>query len=319
MARIAFIFPGQGSQRVGMGRDFTERYPDLLERYFRPADEILGFGLTDLCFNGPEEQLVQTQNTQPAIFLVSMAILDVLRRQGLEPAAVAGHSLGEYSALVCAGSLRFEDALRLVRRRGELMGGVNERTPGTMAAIMGLAPEAVNEVCRTARDEGRGVVEPANYNAPEQTVISGEAAGVERAMALAEQAGAQRAVRLQVGAPFHCSLMGQLSEEFAAALDRYPIEAPRVPLVANVDGDYVRTADEVKESLRRQVAGAVRWTASMRRLMDDGLDTFVEVGPGRALTGLMRQINPDATAYSAGEVKRVDTLLRALGAQVSGQ
>ena len=154
MSKIAVVFPGQGSQKVGMGRDFAERRPELLDKYFRPADDILGFGITDLCFNGPDGELVQTQNTQPAIFLVSMAVLDVLRAEGISPEAVAGHSLGEYSALVCAGVLRFEDALRLVRRRGELMAGVNARTPGAMAAIMGLAPELVDAICREAREAG---------------------------------------------------------------------------------------------------------------------------------------------------------------------
>src|SRR5436309_12328207 len=312
MARIAFMFPGQGSQRVGMGKDFVERYPRLLERYFTPADEILGFGITDLCFNGPEDQLVQTQNTQPAIFLISMAVVDVLREHGVEPQAAAGHSLGEYSALTCAGVLRFEDALRLVRRRGELMAGVNRRTPGAMAAIMGLPPERVDELCRVAREEGAGVVEPANYNTPEQTVISGESAAVQRASTLASEAGAQRVVPLQVGAPFHCSLMNDLKDEFAAELDKYPFRDPRIPIVANVTGDYVRTTDEVKEALRRQVAGSVRWTDSMRRLAADGYDTFVEAGPGRALGGMSLKINPGRATFAAGETSRVDLLLAQL-------
>lgn len=312
MARIAFMFPGQGSQRVGMGRDFVERAPHLLDRYFRPADEILGFGLTDLCFNGPEDQLVQTQNTQPAIFLVSMAILDLLREHGIAPAAAAGHSLGEYSALVCAGVLRFEDALRLVRRRGELMAGVNARTPGAMAALLGLAPERVEAVCRVARDEGAGVVEPANYNTPEQTVISGEAAAVRRASELAKEAGAGRVIPLQVGAPFHCSLMATMADQFAAELDQYEFRDPRLPVVANVTGDYVRTAAEVKDCLRRQVAGAVRWTDSARRLAAAGYDTFVECGPGRALLGMSQKINPGLAAYSTSDAKQFDALLARL-------
>lgn len=314
MTRIAFMFPGQGSQRVGMGRDFVEREPELLDRYFRAADEILGFGLTDLCFNGPEENLKQTENTQPAIFVTSMAILDVLRRQGLRPQAAAGHSLGEYSALVCAGVLRFEDALRLVRRRGELMAGVNERTPGAMAAVIGLAPEQVDKLCAAARTGGAGLVEAANYNEPEQTVISGETGGVERAMALAKEAGAARVIPLQVGAPFHCSLMNELQEEFAAELDKYPFNEPQIPVVANVTGDYVRTAEEIKEALRRQVAGSVRWTDTMRRLAADGYDTYLECGPGRVLTGFSMKINPDLAVYSCGEAKRVDQMLAKLKA-----
>jgi [acyl-carrier-protein] S-malonyltransferase len=312
MARIAFVFPGQGSQKVGMGRDFAERDPRLMQEYFQAADDILGFKISDLCFNGPDDQLRQTQNTQPAIFLVSMVVLDVLRQHGIEPSAAAGHSLGEYSALACAGVLRFEDALRLVRRRGELMAGVNERTPGAMAAIMGLAPEKVEEICQAARDEGVGVVEPANFNTPEQTVISGEARAVERASALAKEAGAPRVVPLQVGAPFHCSLMKDMADEFAAELDKYPFADPKLPVVANVTSDYVRTAAEVKDALRRQVAGSVRWTDSMRRLAADGYDTFIEAGPGRALTGMSMKINPGLAAYNVEDGKRLEAVLAAL-------
>jgi [acyl-carrier-protein] S-malonyltransferase len=312
MARIAFVFPGQGSQKVGMGRDFAERDPRLMRDYFQAADDILGFKLSDLCFNGPDDQLRQTQNTQPAIFLVSMVVLDVLRRHGIEPSAAAGHSLGEYSALACAGVLRFEDALRLVRRRGELMAGVNEHTPGAMAAIMGLAPEKVEEICQAARDEGVGVVEPANFNTPEQTVISGEARAVERASALAKEAGAPRVVPLQVGAPFHCSLMKDMADEFAAELDKYPFADPKLPVVANATSDYVRTAAEVKDALRRQVAGSVRWTDSMRRLAADGYDTFIEAGPGRALTGMSMKINPGLAAYNVEDGKRLEAVLAAL-------
>ena len=312
MARIAFMFPGQGSQKVGMGREFAERYPELVERYFKPADDILGYGLTELCFNGPEEALRRTDNTQPAIFLVSMAILDLLRKQGVRPEAAVGHSLGEYSALVCAGVLRFEDALRLVRRRGELMAAVNQRTPGAMAAVLGLAPDQVDAVCTAARDEGAGVVEAANYNTPEQTVISGEAGAVQRAIALAKEAGAERVVPLQVGAPFHCSLMDDMGAEFAAELDKYHFADPQIPVIANVAGDYVRTAAEVKDALRRQVAGSVRWTATMQRLAADGYDTFIEVGPGRVLTGMNMKINPDLPAYGSEDQRRLDALLAKL-------
>jgi [acyl-carrier-protein] S-malonyltransferase len=311
MARVAFLFPGQGSQKVGMGKDLAERHPHLRE-FFARADEVLGFPLTRLCFEGPDSDLVQTQNTQPAIFVVSMAILDVLRRAGVKAEAAAGHSLGEYGALVCAGVLEFEDALRLVRRRGELMAGVNARTPGAMAAVIGLASEAVAEACRKAQAEAGGVVEPANFNTPQQTVISGQEAAVERAMALARESGAEKVVRLQVGAPFHCSLMSALQDEFAATLERYGFRDPQIPVVANVSGDYVRTAAAVKDALRRQVAGAVRWTDSINRLAADGFDTFVEVGPGRTLVGLGRQIQPELTGHSTGDAKRLDALVSQL-------
>jgi [acyl-carrier-protein] S-malonyltransferase len=308
VAKTAFLFPGQGSQKVGMGKDLVERHPHLREVFGR-ADEVLGFGITKLCFEGPDEELVQTQNTQPAIFLVSMAILEVLRKAGATPLAAAGHSLGEYGALVCAGVLPWEDALKLVRRRGELMAAVNARTPGAMAAVIGLSGDKVAEVCAKAQGENLGVVEPANFNTPQQTVISGQAPAVERAMALAREGGAEKVVRLQVGAPFHCSLMGALQDEFAAELERYQFKDPQFPVVANVTGDYVKSADAVKDALRRQVAGAVRWTDSIQRLAADGFDTFVEVGPGRTLVGLLRQIQPEATGHSTGDAKRLDTFL----------
>lgn len=310
MAQVAFVFPGQGSQKVGMGLDFVEHYPDLKERWFDAADDILQMPLSRMCFEGPEQDLLRTEHTQPAIFVVSMAILDVLRAAGIEPEAAAGHSLGEYSALVCAGALEFADALRLVRRRGELMAEVNKRTPGTMAAIIGLNPEQVADLCGQASDFSGGVVEPANYNEPGQTVISGVEAAVAHASEMAALAGA-RVVPLRVGAPFHCSLMSVLDSEFGAALDAAPFAAPRLPVIANVTGDYVRTAAEVREALRRQVARPVQWTRTVRRLVDDGYDMFVEVGPGRALTGFSLKIAPDLPVHSAGQVRRISGLLAA--------
>jgi [acyl-carrier-protein] S-malonyltransferase len=306
--RTAFLFPGQGSQKAGMGLDFVTRHPELQARWFDAADDILGIPLSRLCFDGPEELLRQTENTQPAIFTVSMAILDVLRSAGVRPDATAGHSLGEYSALVCAGVLDFAAALRLVRLRGELMAQVNERTPGAMAAIIGLPPEEVEALCARAAEATGGVVEPANYNEPEQTVVSGAAEPVGHAMDLARDAGA-RVVPLRVGAPFHCSLMKVLTDEFGAALDAVPFADPEIPVIANITGEYVTTGDAAREALRAQVSGAVRWTGTMRLLAADGVDTFVEAGPGRVLTGFAMKIVPDLTVHSAGQVRRIDALL----------
>ena len=307
---IAFVFPGQGSQKLGMGKDFVERYPDVGERYFAEADRILGMELTKLCFEGPEDALRSTDNTQPAIFTMSMAVLDVLRREGVEADMAAGHSLGEYGALVCAGVLEFPDALRLVRRRGELMAAVNARTPGAMAAIIGLAPETVEELCAKAAAQG-GVVEPANYNEPEQTVISGEAEAVSRASELAKEAGA-RVVPLEVGAPFHCSLMDALGEEFAAELDRYDFADPRIPVIANVTGAPV--------THRRRGQGRPAPPGRRRRALDRH-----PAPPGRRRRRHHRrgrpgprarrpgdEDGPDIATHATGEVKRLEKSLQAL-------
>jgi len=303
MPQIAFLFPGQGSQRVGMGLEFCEADPTIRGEVFEAADRILGWPISTLCFTGPAETLVRTENTQPGIFLASMAALRALRAAGLRPQVVAGHSLGEYSALVGAGALAFEDALRIVRRRGELMAEVAAKTPGAMAAIIGLPADGVEACCAEAG--AGGLVEVANYNAPDQIVVSGEQAPVEAAMALAKARGASQVIALPVGAPFHCSLMRGLRDEFAAFLAGFTIRDPQIPVVANVTGDYVRDADAIRAALIAQVAAPVRWARTMERLIAGGVATFVEAGPSRVLTGLAGRFPGVAAALSVDGPKRL--------------
>jgi [acyl-carrier-protein] S-malonyltransferase len=308
--KIAFIFPGQNSQRVGMGKALCEVYPHMKERYFDRADEILGFPISRLCFEGPAEDLVATENQQPAIFLVSCALDAALRERGLTPEAVAGHSLGEYSALVAAGAFDFETGLRLTRRRGELMAEIAARTGGSMAAVLGLPSDEVEAACRAAAQGG--IVEVANYNSPEQTVISGEDAPVQRAVEEAKRRGALRVLPLKVSAPFHCSLMAPLANAFEPVLGDAPIADPRIPVVANVSADYERCADEIRRNLVMQLASSVRWSASIARLDADGFDTFIEVGPGKVLTGLMKGNAPEAIAFQTNDPAGIEAVLEAL-------
>lgn len=292
-----------------MGKSLCDAYPDVKERYFDRADEVLGFGISKLCFEGPEEELVKTENQQPAIFLVSCAIGAVLQGAGLQSDAVAGHSLGEYSALVAAEALDFETGLRLTRRRGELMAGIAKQTGGIMAAILGLSAEEIEEACLVAGVEG--VVEVANYNSPEQTVISGEEDAVRRAMEEATLRGASRVIELDVSAPFHCRLMRAVGERFKPELDRAEVRDPRIPVVANVSADYERTAAEVRENLVSQLASPVRWTESVQRLISDGHDRFIEVGPGKVLTRLMKAIDPENTAVATNDPTGIERALEA--------
>jgi [acyl-carrier-protein] S-malonyltransferase len=279
-----------------MGLTLCDAFPDLKRRYFERSDELLGFALSQLCFHGPEAELTRTENAQPALLLVSVATWEALRERGIHADAVAGHSLGEYSALVAAGALAFEDALKVVRRRGELMARVGGSVQGGMAAVMGLPSEAVEAICRQASEAG--VVQIANYNSPEQSVISGEQSGVERAIALARERGAGRVLPLNLSTPFHCSLMAPLRDEMAAVLAGVEVRPPQVPIVANINAGFVRTPDEIRRALSDQVAGAVRWMESIWRLSDAGITRFVEVGPGRVLSGLTRRIIPAAESVT---------------------
>jgi [acyl-carrier-protein] S-malonyltransferase len=285
---LAFLFPGQGSQAIGMGKELAERYP-IARQTFEEADEALAYKLSQLCFEGPEDQLRLTEITQPAILTASVAAWRVLDQRGFKPAFVAGHSLGEYSAHVAAGTLSFADAVRTVRNRGKYM---QEAVPvgiGTMAAILGMEFDKVAAVCSDA-SEGE-VCEPANINSPEQIVISGHTAAVERATKLADERGAKRAKLLPVSAPFHCSLMKPAQDRLATDLSSIAFNKPNAPLVCNVDGALLDDADRSRDALIRQVTGSVKWDQSMRVLIAQGAQTFVEVGPGKVLCGLMRQID----------------------------
>jgi [acyl-carrier-protein] S-malonyltransferase len=312
MSKTAFLFPGQGSQSVGMGRDLASSFP-VARRTFEEANDALGFDLADLCFQGPEEQLRLTEFTQPAIFTVSVAALRVLAEAGVTADYVAGHSLGEYSANVAAGAIEFAVAARTVRRRGQLMQQAVPAGQGAMAAILGMPEETVVALCRDASSEG-APVEPANLNSPEQTVISGATAAVERAIALAKERGAKRAVLLQVSAPFHCSLMQPAQDGLAPILQEIVFAAAKMPVVVNVDAALVTDGAQLRDALIRQVTGAVRWTQSMQLLIAEGVTTFIEVGPGKVLSGLLRQIDRSQKCAQVEDPTGLEKLLAVLNA-----
>jgi [acyl-carrier-protein] S-malonyltransferase len=297
-APLAFLFPGQGSQSIGMGKELAEKYP-IARQTFEEADEALGYNLSQLCFEGPEDQLRLTEITQPAILTVSVAAWRILNEKGLKPGFVAGHSLGEYSAHVAAGTLSFADAVRTVRQRGKYMQEAVPVGVGTMAAILGMDYEKVTAVCSDAA-QGE-VCEPANINSPEQIVISGHTAAVERATKLADDRGAKRAKVLPVSAPFHCSLMKPAQDRLARDLSSITLSNPATAVVCNADAVLVNDADRSRNALVRQVTGAVKWEQSMRLLIAQGVQAFAEVGPGKVLCGLMRQIDRSKTCVNVAD------------------
>ena len=307
---IAFLFPGQGSQAVGMGKELCEKY-SIARQTFEEADAALGYKLSQLCFEGPEEQLRLTEITQPAILTASVAALRVLEEKGIKPSFVAGHSLGEYSAHVAAGTLSFTDAVRTVRNRGKYMQEAVPVGVGGMAAILGMDAEAVGAVCSDAA-QGE-VCEPANLNSPEQIVISGHKTAVERAAKLASERGAKKAVILSVSAPFHCSLMEPAQDRLATDLNALRFHNPACPLICNVDALYVEDADRSRDALIRQVTGAVKWDQSIRSLIAKEVQTFVEVGPGKVLFGLMRQIDRSKKCLSVGDEASLQKVLESRG------
>jgi [acyl-carrier-protein] S-malonyltransferase len=295
---IAFVFPGQGAQKVGMGKALAEAFP-ICREALDEADAALGESLSRLCFEGPEDRLLLTENTQPAVLAVSVATYRLVVSRGVEPAFVAGHSLGEYSAHVAAGTLSFADALRTVRRRGRYMQEAVPVGQGAMAAILGLDAAAVAQACEAASAElPQRIVSPANLNAPGQVVIAGHADAVQRAGEGAKARGAKRVIPLAVSAPFHCPLMKPAELRLTPDLRALTLRDPQVPVVANVDAEAKRTAADSVDALIRQVASPVRWEDVVRRMIAEGVGTFIELGPGTVLSGLIRKIDKSVTALS---------------------
>lgn len=308
MGKTAFIFPGQGAQSVGMGRAFAD-YGGSVAQIFESADQIVGFSLTGLMFNGPEEELVLTENSQPALVTTALAAYHlVTERTGLKPDYVAGHSLGEYAAISVAGGFSAQEAIRLVRFRGEAMRRAVPPGQGSMAAMLNMGINLVESICRDAEADTGGICVPANYNTSVQVVISGDKRTVDRALALAKEKGAKRCMPLAVAAPFHSPLMEPAAQEMARVLGETAISDLSVPLIANVNARETSSGDIVRQQLIEQVTGPVRWLDSIQRLLELGVDTFVELGTGKVLTGMLKRIDSKAKAITINSPEDVEKL-----------
>lgn len=309
--KTAFIFPGQGSQYIGMGKEFIENFSEA-RQVFDEAGGVLGYDLADLCLHGPAERLNLTENTQPAILAVSIAVLRVLEKRGANAGVAAGHSLGEYTAVTAAGGIDFKDAVGLVKKRGRFMQEAVPEGTGLMAAVLGMDRATVEKTCLEASKNG--IVAPANYNSPGQVVIAGEKKAVEKAMELAKAGGAKKVVPLAVSVPSHCIMMKHAGERLAEELGRITIKDLRIPVVNNADAKFIRGAQEIRDSLVRQISSPLYWEDSVKAMAAEGFDTFIEIGPGKVLSGLVRRIAPAVKILNVEDINGMNECLKALEA-----